>query len=349
MSMRGTDIAEFYHQLAVLVDANLPLPDSLKKLGAAFPNAPFRKVLAEVSARVDAGESFSAVLQDYPACFDPQHIEMVAAGESADALDRMLYAIAEVARFKTGFVLRMQQVATYPFVVLNFALVIFLGAAYFVAPSSLALVSGISPGSDASMSLSLRIAELTSLFVHRFPFITIAVCLASVGISVWLLSGGRAAQGMLLRITSRIPGMRRFVHMQDTVLMCQSLSSLLPAGLSVPDACRKTAGMLGCLDMTRALNNVAARVESGMDWAPAIREEPSLDNMMALTIAHVPEEELSGELRGLADYFMTRVMYGTRSLLITWNAILFVVMVFVVWTAVQAMLMPLLAMMDQLA
>ena len=344
--MRGTDIAEFYHQLAVLVDANLPLPASLQKLGEAFPNPAFRKVLNDVSARVDAGERFSEVLADYPTVFDAQHVQMIEAGESADSLDRMLYAIAEVAQFKASFALRMQQIATYPFIVLNLAFILLLGFAYYVAPSGSALIRGMNPDSEASLPLGLRATEIFSQFVHQAPFVAVGLCALSMGMCIWMLSGQRRAQRVLFRLSGVLPGMKKFSRMQDMVLICESLTALLPAGLSVPEACRRTATMLGQIDMIRALNNVAAAVERGERWESAIRSERSLDNLIALTVEHVPEESLAVELRGLADHFMSRVVYGTRSLMITWNAFLFVVMVFVVLGVIRIMLTPMYEMLQ---
>lgn len=345
--MRGTDIAEFYQQLAMLVDAKLPLPESLEKVGRVFPDAKFRAVLKDVSARVDAGESLAAVLERHPHYFDALHVQMIGIGESADVLSHMLFSIAALATFNTAFVTRVQQVTTYPILVLNAALVIFLGMAHYVTPHSAEIAQLFDEwtlyGEEPTpLPLGLRAMIWVSGVTHAVPALVLAVYGVIAFFSLWFLSGMKSSQAALMRVLQRVPGMRGLVSAQDTVLMCKGLSVLLGAGLAVPDALRKVHEMMKSTSVQVALMEVAESVERGGDWAVAVREAGPLDNLIALTIEHSPAETLPDEFDRLSQYFMTRVIGGTRSLLITLHSLLFILTVWTVWEVIRAMLTPML-------
>ena len=60
MAVKTTDVGDFYHQLALLIKAELPLPESIRQLGANFHKKEFREILGKI------GEDTTAVHDLFP-------------------------------------------------------------------------------------------------------------------------------------------------------------------------------------------------------------------------------------------------------------------------------------------
>src|SRR5262245_26897530 len=75
------DLKLFTRQLAVMVDAGLPLVQALEILGNQTPNPHFAKVLLSVKSSVEQGATFSDALKKHPRVFDDLYVNLVAAGE----------------------------------------------------------------------------------------------------------------------------------------------------------------------------------------------------------------------------------------------------------------------------
>ena len=86
MAVKTTEIADFYQQLALLIQGNLPLPDSVRQLGVNFHRKGFRQALAAVSEATAKGQPLHEALAVWPQYFQPFHVRLIATGEASGAL-----------------------------------------------------------------------------------------------------------------------------------------------------------------------------------------------------------------------------------------------------------------------
>jgi len=82
----GKDVVIFTRQLSTMIDAGLPLVQSLEILGEQMENATFKKVLRAIRADVETGSTFGDAMKKHPACFDTLYCNMVEAGELGGCL-----------------------------------------------------------------------------------------------------------------------------------------------------------------------------------------------------------------------------------------------------------------------
>src|SRR5512133_2636617 len=68
--VKTKDILGFTRQFSVMIDAGLPLVQALEILGSQSDNPHFRKILATVKGRVEAGSTFADGLAEHPKVFD---------------------------------------------------------------------------------------------------------------------------------------------------------------------------------------------------------------------------------------------------------------------------------------
>src|SRR5436190_17127827 len=120
-----TDLVLFTRQLATMVDAGLPLVSGLTALyEQADPKkqSGLRRVIGEVSALVQQGETFCEAISKHPRVFTRLYVAMVKAGESggllSEILDRLASFLESAARLKK----KITSAMTYPVIVLFIAL-----------------------------------------------------------------------------------------------------------------------------------------------------------------------------------------------------------------------------------
>src|SRR5512142_1079696 len=88
------DIAIFFRQFSVMIDAGLPLVQCLEILAANQENPAFQKCLNGVRASVEQGSTLANGMRAYPKIFDDLTTNMIEAGETGGILDTILNRIS---------------------------------------------------------------------------------------------------------------------------------------------------------------------------------------------------------------------------------------------------------------
>ena len=88
------DLAVFFRQFSVMIDAGLPLVQCLEILAANQENLFFQKCLTGVRQSVEGGSTLSNAMRQYPKIFDDLTTNMIEAGEAGGILDTILQRLA---------------------------------------------------------------------------------------------------------------------------------------------------------------------------------------------------------------------------------------------------------------
>ncbi len=81
------EIAIFFRQFSVMIDAGLPLVQCLEILAANQENPAFQKTLTGVRTTVEGGATLANAMKQYPKVFDDLTTNMIEAGETGGILD----------------------------------------------------------------------------------------------------------------------------------------------------------------------------------------------------------------------------------------------------------------------
>jgi type IV pilus assembly protein PilC len=76
----GKDIVIFTRQLSTMIDAGLPLVQSLEILGKQQENPTFKKVLRAIKSDVETGTTFADSMRKHPKIFNNLFTNMIEAG-----------------------------------------------------------------------------------------------------------------------------------------------------------------------------------------------------------------------------------------------------------------------------
>lgn len=122
------EIALFTRQLSSLLEAGLPLEQSLSALLEQAERTYARDLVGSIRSEVMAGNSLSDALKQHPNDFADIYCALVSSGEHIGHLSRVLSRLADYIERRNALVQKVRLAFTYPAIVtvVAFAIVIFL-------------------------------------------------------------------------------------------------------------------------------------------------------------------------------------------------------------------------------
>ncbi|MBQ9771458.1 MAG: type II secretion system F family protein [Lentisphaeria bacterium] len=121
-------------QLAILLNAGLPLIRALRTLERQSNDPAIKKILGEVATGVEGGATFSEALSQHPKSFDKLYLNMVRAGEASGKLELILDRLAMFMEKAAKIAGKVKSAMVYPIVVLSIAGLIGAGLMVFIVP-----------------------------------------------------------------------------------------------------------------------------------------------------------------------------------------------------------------------
>lgn len=131
----GRDIVIFTRQLSTMIDAGLPLVQSLEILANQQENVTLKKILREIKSDVETGMTFADSMKKHPQAFDTLFCNMIEAGEIGGILDTILGRLAEFMEKAMNLKKRVKGAFTYPIICLGISVVILGVILVFVVPT----------------------------------------------------------------------------------------------------------------------------------------------------------------------------------------------------------------------
>ncbi len=149
------DKSYFFHMLAVMVDAGIPVVQAVKSLSARSENIRFRRVLNTIAYNCEGGANLSESMSRFEDVFDEAEVGIVKSGEATGRLDIMLFKLSEQLDKKHDLQMKLFGAAVYPIAVLIVLILVSIGMLVWVFPTLLNLLKegGIS---DKSLPLPTR-------------------------------------------------------------------------------------------------------------------------------------------------------------------------------------------------
>jgi type II secretory pathway component PulF len=112
------DKSYFFHMLAVMVDAGIPVVSAVKSLAARTENPKFARVLNTLAYNCEHGSTLADSMTRFETIFEESEIGIVRAGEETGKLNTMLFKLSAQLDKNHDLSLKLIGAAVYPIVVL---------------------------------------------------------------------------------------------------------------------------------------------------------------------------------------------------------------------------------------
>ena len=236
------DKSYFFHMLAVMVDAGIPVIGAVKMLAGRSENPRFRRVLNTVAYNAEHGSKLADSMSRFGDVFDEFEIGIVKSGEATGHLDKMLFKLSEELDKKHDLSLKLWGAAVYPIAVLSVLLLVTIGMLVWVFPTLLGMLTEGGVTTD-SLPTSTRLLMFVQAGVVDFWWLILIVLFGAFGVFKMYVSTSYGAvkwDYMKLRIPV-IGGLLRRLYVLRFVNM---LGLLVESGLPVIRSLKIIGGAL---------------------------------------------------------------------------------------------------------
>src|SRR5438034_8833177 len=162
--VKTKDIAIFFRQFSVMIDAGLPLVQCLEILAANQENPSFQKTLTGVRTTVEGGATLANAMKQFPKVFDDLSTNMIEAGETGGILDIILQRLALYVEKAVKLRAAVKSALIYPVSVISLAGLVVAALLTWMVP----IFSTLFVGRGVALPLPTRIVMGMSVFVGQF-------------------------------------------------------------------------------------------------------------------------------------------------------------------------------------
>jgi type IV pilus assembly protein PilC len=339
------DIAIFFRQFSVMIDAGLPLVQCLEILAANQENQTFQKTLTGVRTTVEGGATLANAMRGYPNVFDDLTTNMIEAGETGGILDIILQRLAIYVEKAVRLKSAVKSALIYPIAVVSIATLIVAALLKWVVPIFANLFAGL----GVNLPLPTRIVMGLSAFVGTFWWVIIAL---GAGVVFGLKQIRKHPRGRyyfdkaLLYLPVIGPLLRKIAVGRFT----RTLGTLITSGVPILEGLAITARTSGNAVLEEALMKVRKAIEEGRTIVDPLRECGVFPNMVTQMIG-VGEATgaMDSMLQKIADFYEEEVDAATKNMLAMLEPVIIAVLGVTVGGIVISLYMPLFAMIAKLA
>lgn len=303
--LKGDQLVSFTTLLSQLVAAGMPLFESLMAIEEQYQGERFHSILVSLCEDIKGGANLSQAMARHPECFDRLYCSMIAAGEAAGILDKVLERLSLHLARQQKLKKQLTTALIYPGVLGGFALLVIVVLLTFVVPSMEPIFEG------RTLNTFTRWVFGASHFIQNYWWLAIALVGSTVAWGIYKL---RTPEGQLWlqRSSLKIPIIKNVVSQACLARFCRTMASLQQGGVTIVDALRVARGVIRNVVLEEEILRAEQHVMEGATlsaelkasrWIPpllsrmvAIGEETGSVGSMFQRVAELYEEELEKSL-----------------------------------------------------
>jgi general secretion pathway protein F len=336
--VKADDVAVATRQLAVLVNAGIPLVDALTALVEQVDHERLKRVLSAVKQRVNEGSSLAEALGQHPKAFSNLYVNMIRAGESSGALDVVLFRLADFTESQARLRSKVLGTLTYPAAMLVIGSVI-MGILFTVV---IPKITKVFEDTKVVLPWTTRFLIAFSTFVHDWWWAL--GLLTAAGIYLFLrwrqTPAGRARWDIWVL---QAPIFGPLVRQVAVARFSRTLATLLKSGVPLLTSMDIVRNIVGNTRLAAVIEEARESIKEGESIAAPLKRSgefpPLVYHMVAIGEKSGELEEMLGNVANAYDSQVETKIAALTSLL---EPIMIVVMGVAVAFIVFSILMPIL-------
>lgn len=342
--VKAKDRILFARQLSTLIDAGMPLVQSLRSVFEQTQSKPLKVILTRVITDVESGKAFSASLGQHPEVFNPIFVNLVAAGEVSGTLDKALERIAFQQEKDAEIMSKVRGAMAYPAIVL----LVMGGVVGFMIVSVLPQVETIyadMPG--ASLPITTRALLAVSNFVISFWWLVLILMVVVVFLTTrW----ARSMPGKVIVDKWKMKAwpigplfmklyMARFARTGTT---------LVASGVPLLQMLEISGKAINNVHLEKSINSAIDKVRGGKALSAAIEKDPNFLELVPKMLK-IGEESGSVEqmLAKVAEYYEKEVDNQIKTISTIIEPVMMVILGILAFIMVAAILLPIYGLANQ--
>jgi len=339
------EIAIFFRQFSVMIDAGLPLVQCLEILAANQENQAFQKTLTGVRTTVEGGATLANAMRQFPKVFDDLTTNMIEAGETGGILDIILQRLAVYVEKAVKLRAAVKSALIYPVSVVSLAGLIVAALLKWVVPIFANLFAGL----GVDLPLPTRVVIGLSGFVGQFWWFFV---FGAGGLFYGLKQMRKNPQIAYYMDWTllKMPVIGILLRKIAVARFTRTLGTLITSGVPILEGLSITARTSGNKVLEEALMRVRKAIEEGRTIVDPLRECGVFPNMVTQMIG-VGEATgaMDSMLQKIADFYEEEVDSATKDMLAMLEPIIIGLLGVTIGGIVISLYMPLFSMIAKLS
>ena len=339
--LKGKDIAIATRQLAVMLNAGIPIATSYGAIAGGTDHPKIREIFTAIRTDVEGGTALSEALARFPRQFDNLYTNLVAVGERSGNLDNLMVEIDNYMENLEEIKAKIKGALFYPAAVLVVGIGVSTLLLLFVVPQFEALFTGFGaslPALTAGIVAASRFVQDYWLFVFSVLAIVIVTIVMSYRRSTKF-------QRAVDRFSLRMPLFGNLLRKASISRYARTLATMFGSGVPLVEALTSVSGATGSSVYQDACLEIRESVSTGRSLSASMADT-GLFPTMVIQMTNTGEESGSIEemLSKAADFYESEVreMVDNMSKLI--EPLMMVVLGGLVGTLVVGMYLPIFKM-----
>jgi type IV pilus assembly protein PilC len=327
----------FSRQLSTLMNAGLPLIQSLEHVRSQTSSKPLKVIITKVMSDIEAGSSLSDALSHHPKAFDIVYVSLIAAGETSGTLDQSLARLADRQEKDSEIISKVRGALVYPLIVILAMIGVVTFMLVTVLPQVQILYENL-PG--ASLPIFTRILLVISQAITNFWWIILIVLAVLVFMSTrWARTG--PGKEVVDRLKMKLWPIGPLFMKLYMARFARTASTLVGSGVPMLKMLSTTASGINNVHVAASIQAAADKVKGGKSLSETLQGDPNFLELVPNMI-HIGEQSgsLQDMLSKVADYYEKEVDNQIKAITTTIEPLLMITIGIVALIIVAAILLP---------
>lgn len=326
----------FTRQLATLINAGLPLSQSLRTVASQTPNKKLESIIQEIITSIEGGSTLADAFKKHPKVFNDVYISLISAGEASGTLDKSLERIANQQEKDAELFTKVRSAMVYPLIVLF----VILGVVIFMLTTVVPQIEQLFDDLNQELPFVTQIMVGAADFVSGFWWLLIGIAIAAVYFGRRYVATGKGRMHFdtfklnvpLFGVLLRKLYMARFTRTGET---------LLGAGVPMLEMLKIAGTSTNNVVIGAAIKRAAEKVGGGKSLSSALKNEESIETLVSQMINIGEQSGGIDKMMGkAADFYENEVDTAVRNLSTSIEPVLMVFLALVAGAMVAAVLLP---------
>ncbi|HPR91186.1 MAG TPA: type II secretion system F family protein [Candidatus Paceibacterota bacterium] len=335
--INGQELSLFMRQFSTLLQAHVPLSESLKSLIAQTSSPAMKDTIYQLNIDIDSGLTLSQAMARNEGVFSEFYIQMVRSAELSGRLEETLGYLADYADHEYKLNARAKSALVYPLFVLGTFVVVGAFITISIAPQ----MSGIFGEFDAQPPLATRILMNAGHFLANWGIILLVILIGLAWVIKNYLSSaeGERFKGYWLLKVPILGNMYRQIFLARFAETC---GTLVRGSIPIVTALEVAGDSTGNFLYKQVGHELAEKVKQGKSISQAIADYPIEFPVMVSQMVAVGERtgRVDDLLLRASKYYQDETERSFASLLDIFQPVLIIILGIFVGLLVWAILMP---------
>lgn len=339
------EVVVFTRQLSTMLNAGLPLAQSLATVQDQTANKSLKIIIADIVGAINGGSTLSSAIAKYPKVFNNVYVALVQAGETSGTLDQSLARLANQQEHDADQLSKIRGAMVYPAIVLA----VIIGVVVFMLVSLIPQVSSMYHDLGRTLPTSTAILMAIVSFFGRWWWILLAGLVGlGFGMKSWLFTqtGRKFWDTMKLNVPMFSPLFRKMYMSRFS----RTAEVLLASGVSMMETLKISADAVNNVMVKQEIIDAIGKVKNGKALSESLSGKQYI-------LPFVPQMIKIGESSGgidamlekVADYYDKEVDNAIAAISTLIEPILMVMMAGMIGFIVLAVLLPIYGLTDTTA